>query len=55
MVGKLSVGDQIRTTHIRLRKITDNEAYITSIEERYGAKDSILNVMFTKSTLHNLT
>ena len=42
-VGKLSVGDQIRTTHIRFRNSTDYEAYINSIHERYDAEDAILS------------
>ena len=43
MVGRLSVGDQIRTTHIRFRNITYYEAYINSIDEGYDAEDSICN------------
>ena len=33
MVGKLSIGDQIRETHIRFRNNTEHEAYINSIDE----------------------
>ena len=43
MVGKLSEGDQNRTTHIRFRIIADYEAYIISIDEGFDAKDSIFN------------
>ena len=41
MVGKLSVGDEIRETHIRFRNITDYEAYINAIDEAYVAEDAI--------------
>ena len=41
--GKLSIGDQIRETHIRFRNITDYEAYINSIDEGYDAEASIFN------------
>ena len=41
MVGKLSVGDQIRRIHIIFRNITDYEAYINSIDEGYDAEDAI--------------
>ena len=43
MVGSLKVGDQIRQTHIRFRNISDYEAYINSIDERYDADDCIFN------------
>ena len=43
MVGNLKVGDQIRQTHIRFRKISDYKAYINSIDESYDAHDSIFN------------
>ena len=48
MVGKLSVGDQIRMTHIRFRNITDYEAYIISIDEGYDGEDAIFNGYFYK-------
>ena len=48
MVGKLSVGDQIRETHIRLRKITDCEACINAIDEGYDSRDAIFNGYFYK-------
>ena len=38
LIGKLSVGDEIRQTHIRLRKITDYESYINAIDEGYDAE-----------------
>ena len=43
MVGNLKVGDQIRQTNIRFRIISDYEAYINSIDERYDADDCIFN------------
>ena len=43
MIGKLSVGDQIGTTHIRFRNITEYEEFIISIDDGYDAEDSIFN------------
>ena len=43
MVGKLSIGDQIRQTHTRFRNITDYEVYNNSIDEGYDAEDAIFN------------
>ena len=43
MVGSLKVGDQVRQTHIRFRKISDYEAYINSIDEVYDAENAIFN------------
>ena len=40
MIGKLSVGDQIRTTHIRFRNVKDYEAYLNAIDERFDVEDS---------------
>ena len=40
MVGKLSLGDQIRETHIRSRKMDDFESYINAIDEGYEAEDT---------------
>ena len=48
MVGKLSIGDQIRETHFRFRNITDYERYINSIDEGYEAEDSIFNGFIQK-------
>ena len=42
LIGKLSVGDEIRHTHIRVRKITDYESYINAIDEGYDAEYVIL-------------
>ena len=42
MIGKLSVGDQIRTTHIRVRNFTDSKAYINAIDEGYDVEDSFV-------------
>ena len=47
-VGSLKIGDQIRQTHIRFRIITDYEAYINSINERYDAEDTNFNDYFHK-------
>ena len=43
MVGRLKIGDNIRTTHIRFRIINDYEAYIKSIDEGYDAEDATFN------------
>ena len=43
MVGTLLVGDRLRQTHVRFRNISDFEAYINSIDERYDSDDSIFN------------
>ena len=43
MIGKLSVGDQIRTTHVRFGNNTDYETYINSVDEGYDAEDAIFN------------
>ena len=42
-LGKLSIGDQIRETHISFRNITDYEHYIDAIDEIYDAEDAIFN------------
>ena len=43
MVGKLSIGDHVRETHIRFRNLDDFESYIIAIDEGYDSDDSILN------------
>ena len=43
MVGKLSIGDQIKETHIRFRNITDYEDYFDAIDQDYQSEDSIFN------------
>ena len=43
MNGKISVGDQIRETLIRFRKITDYEHYINAIDEGYDAEGAIFS------------
>ena len=43
MVGNLKVGDQIRQTNIRFRKMDDFEACINAIDESYDAEDAIFN------------
>ena len=41
MFGRLKIGDQIRTTHIRFRKIDDSERYINAIEQDYQSEGLI--------------
>ena len=41
MIGKLKIGDQIRTTHIGFRNISEYEDYINSIDGSYDAEDAI--------------
>ena len=48
MVGKLKVGDQIRETHIRFRKITKYESYIKAIDQDYEPEDAMFNGYFYK-------
>ena len=43
MVSRLKIADQIRTTHIRFRNMTDYEAYIKSIDEGYDVEAAIVN------------
>ena len=43
MVDNLKIGDQIRQTHFSFRSISDYEAYINSIDERYDAQDAVFN------------
>ena len=43
MIGKISVGDHVRRTHIRLRNVNDYESCINSIDERYDAEDAVIN------------
>ena len=43
MIGTLIVGDQLRQTHIRFRKMIDFETYINSIDQDYDSDDSIFN------------
>ena len=43
MAGKLSIADYLRETHIRLRSITDYEAYVNAIDHDYEPKDAVLN------------
>ena len=47
-VGRLKVGNQVRQTHIRFRKIDDYESYINAIDERDDAEDAILKGFFYK-------
>ena len=48
-VGKLSVGDQIRETHIRFRNITHFEHDINAIDKVYDADDAIFDGSIYKS------
>ena len=41
MVGKLSIGDQLRTTDIRFRKMDDFKSYINAIDKNYEYDDAI--------------
>ena len=43
MVGKLSVGDQIRETHIRFRNNIDYEAYINATDQNSESEDAFFN------------
>ena len=43
MVGKLSIGDQIREIQIRFRNMDYYEVYINAIDEGYDAEDAIFN------------
>ena len=43
MIGNLQVGDQLRQTHIRFRKMIDFETYINKIDDGYDADDAIFN------------
>ena len=40
MVDKLSLEDQIRETHIRLRNMDDFESYVHVIDEGYEPEDA---------------
>ena len=43
MVGKLSIGDIVQTTHKRFTNSFDYEVYLKSIDERYASNDSFFN------------
>ena len=43
LFGKLTVGDQIRETHIRFRNTPHYEPYKNAIDEEYDADDAIFN------------
>ena len=43
MIGKLSISDQLRTTHIRFGNFTDYEAYINAFDQDYESEDPIFN------------
>ena len=55
MVGKLSLGDQIRETINRFRIVTAYESYFNAIDEGYEADDAFLMVIFIKYLLLHLT
>ena len=42
-VGKMSVGDQIKDTHITFRNFTDCESYMNAFDEGYVAEDAIFS------------
>ena len=53
LVGKLSIGDQFRETHVIFRNITDYEACFNAIDGGYEASDAIFNGYFcTVNTPH---
>ena len=41
VVGKLSLGDQIRETQFRFRNMDDFKSSVNAIDEGYEAKDAI--------------
>ena len=43
MIGKLSVGDQIRSTHIRFRNVNEYKRFDNAIDVGYDAEDAIFN------------
>ena len=43
MFGKMSVGDQIRETHIRFRSNTEYESYINAIDQDSESEDAFFN------------
>ena len=43
VVGTLLVGDQLRQTHIKFRKVIVFESYINSIDQDYDSDDAIFN------------
>ena len=43
MVEELSIGDHIRQTHFRFRKITDSEHFNNAIDQDYESEDAIFN------------
>ena len=43
MIGKVSIDDQIRETHVGFRLITDYEAYINGIDQDFESEDAIFN------------
>ena len=55
MIGKLSVGHQIRETCSRFRSITGYEHYIYSIDEDYDAEDAVFNGYIYKTNTIQFT
>ena len=55
MVDKFSLGDQIRETHIRFRKVDGFESYFNAIDEIMKQKMLFLLVIFTKAILLKIT
>ena len=43
VIGKLSIGIQLRTTHIRFRNNTDYESYIKAIDQDYASENPSFN------------
>ena len=52
MVGKLTIGDQIRETHIRFRNTADYENYIDAIDQYHESEDAFFTgYVFKRDTL----
>ena len=50
MVGKRSIGDVIRETHIRSRNINDFESYTNAIDQDYESEDATFSGYIYKIT-----
>ena len=48
MVGRLKIGDQVRTTHFRFRNITNYESWINAMDQDSESEDAIFNGYFYK-------
>ena len=43
MISKLSISDQLQTTHIRFRNVNDYEAYINAVGQAVESEDAFFN------------